>query len=939
MSGRLLIIDGHALAFRAYFAFAASNLTNSKTGLPSGAIFGFWRMLFKLLQDEKVTHIAFTFDPGTRLERNDLYEDYKAHRKPMPEDLKPQIHKIYEMLKALEFPMYKLDGIEADDIIGSLCKKFAKDFDEIVILSSDKDLYQVLDKNIHMLRGKRGVSEFEKIDPKWVEENIGITKEQVTDYMALLGDASDNIPGVKGVGEKGAAKLIQEFGNLETIYKKLDQVKNKSLIDKLAADKENAFLSRKLATIVTNLKLDIKKNDLKIPNYYDPAKVQYFKDEGYNVLHRDLAKQAGIPIVSDGDSKELNPEPTGKKGKKSPEGSTENIGTEGKPNKGSAVAKKSYKRIQNLEDLKKIVAKLDPKKPISVDTETTSQDPMLAELLGVSFSQEPGVGYYIAFSHPESIYSHLLPTPEEGLAVLKPMLTDPKWKKIGQNIKYDLLVLRNYGVELVGIYFDTMLASYLLNPGERRHNMDDMAVDYLDYKTITYEELVGTGKKKQNLYDIDPEKVSEYACEDADITLQLHNVLSPKMEEGIHKKLFFDIEMPVLLTLADMEFEGIAVEPGYFESLSKVFDAKIKEQEKNIHFFAGRPFNINSTKELQTVLFEDLRLPSDKKTKTGYSTDHSVLESLQGTHPIIDHLLEIRKFSKLKSTYTDTLPTLINPKTGRIHTSYNQTIAATGRLSSTNPNLQNIPIKDEEGRLLRKGFIAKKGFEILSLDYSQIELRIMAHFSNDPQMMDAYKSGADIHKRTAAGLFGIPEDQVTSDMRNKAKVVNFSVIYGVTSFGLSNNLRISRKEAKEFIEKYFSTYTGVGTYMEEIVEFCKEHGYVETLLGRRRYLPDINSKHKMASEAAKRVAINSPIQGTSADMIKLAMIQIQNKIKKESFRSKLILQVHDELVFEVDPKEKKEFYQMAKEEMESAMKLKVPIVAQGKFGGNWDEAH
>ncbi|PKA12462.1 DNA polymerase I [Leptospira meyeri] len=939
MSGRLLIIDGHALAFRAYFAFAASNLTNSKSGLPSGAVFGFWRMLFKLLQDEKVTHIAFTFDPGTRLERNDLYEDYKAHRKPMPEDLKPQIHTIYEMLKALEFPMYKMDGIEADDIIGSLCKKFGKDFEEIVILSSDKDLYQVLDKNIHMLRGKRGVSEFEKIDPKWVETNIGITKEQVPDYMGLLGDASDNIPGVKGVGEKGAAKLIQEFGNLETIYKKLDQVKNKSLIDKLAADKENAFLSRKLATIVTNLKLDIKKNDLKLPNYHEPAKVQYFKDEGYNVLHRDLAKQAGIPIASDGDSKDKSAEqePT-KKGKKSTKDVVD-AETEKKPNKGSAVTKKNYKRIQTLDELKKIVAKLDPKKPISVDTETTSQDPMLAELLGLSFSQEPGVGYYIAFSHPESIYSHLLPSPEEGLGVLKPMLSDSKWKKVGQNIKYDLLVLRNYGVELAGIHFDTMLASYLLNPGERRHNMDDMAVDYLNYKTITYDELVGTGKKKQNLYDIDPERVSEYACEDADITFQLHNVLSPKMEEGIHKKLFYEIEMPVLLTLADMEFEGISVEKGYFESLSKTFEAKIKEHEKNIHFYAGRQFNINSTKELQTVLFEDLRLPAEKKTQTGYSTDHSVLESLQGTHPIIDDLLEIRKFSKLKSTYTDTLPTLINPKTGRIHTSYNQTIAATGRLSSTNPNLQNIPIKDEEGRLLRKGFIAKKGFEILSLDYSQIELRIMAHFANDPQMMDAYKSGVDIHKRTAAGIFGVQEDKVTPDMRNKAKVVNFSVIYGVTSFGLSNNLRISRKEAKEFIEKYFATYKGVQTYMEEIVEFCKEHGYVETLLGRRRYLPDIHSKHKMASEAAKRVAINSPIQGTSADMIKLAMIQIHNKIQKNGYRSKLLLQVHDELVFEVDPKEKKEFYQMAKDEMESAMKLKVPIVAQGKFGGNWDEAH
>lgn len=925
---RLLIIDGHALAFRAYFAFAASNLTNSKTGLPSGAIFGFWRMLFKLLTDEKVSHIAFTFDPGTRLERNDLYEAYKAQRKPMPEDLKPQIQKIHEMLAALEFPMYKINGIEADDIIGSLCKKFAKDFDEIIILSSDKDLYQVLDKNIHMLRGKRGVSEFEKIDPNWVKENIGITKEQVPDYMGLVGDTSDNIPGVKGIGEKGAAKLIQEFNSLEGIYKNIDKVKNKSLIDKLISDKENAFLSRKLATIVTNLKLDIKKTDLKIPNYFAPEKVNYFKEEGFNVLHRDLAKQAGIKIVSEDETKETNT-PT-KEGKAKSTGSKIQNPKE---------VKKTYHRIQTLDELKKILSKLDKKSPICIDTETTSQDPMLAELLGISFSNQEGNAYYAAFSHSESIYSHVLLPLDESLKEFRPILENPKLPKIGQNIKYDLLVFRNYGIELKGLEFDTMLASYLLNPGERRHNMDDMAVDYLNYKTITYEDLVGTGKKKQNLYDIDPDKVSEYSCEDADITLRLYNVLKPKIEPPPNKQILYDIEMPLIETLADMEFLGVSIDKKYFESLSEIFDKKIKEYEKSIHTHAGRQFNVNSTKELQIVLFENLQLPAEKKTQTGYSTDHSVLESLQGLHPIIDDLLAIRKFSKLKSTYTDTLPTLINPKTNRIHTNYNQTIAATGRLSSTNPNLQNIPIKDEEGRLLRKGFIPSKGFEILSLDYSQIELRIMAHYSKDKNMIDAYKTGADIHRRTAAGLFSVSEKDVTAEMRNKAKIVNFSVIYGVTSFGLSNNLRISRKEAKEFIEKYFQTYTGVQTYMDEMVEFCKKNGYVETLLGRRRFLPEINSSNKMASEAAKRVAINSPIQGTSADMIKLAMIQISNQIHKEKLRSRIIMQVHDELVFEVPKEEKDKFYSMAKKTMENALPLSIPVVVEGKFGSNWDEAH
>ncbi|WP_411823616.1 DNA polymerase I [Leptospira sp. 'Mane'] len=925
---RLLIIDGHALAFRAYFAFAASNLTNSKTGLPSGAVFGFWRMLFKLLQDEKVSHIAFTFDPGTRLHRNDMYEAYKAQRKPMPEDLRPQIKEIYKMIETLEFPMYKMDGIEADDIIGSLCKKFVKDFDEIVILSSDKDLYQVLDKNILMLRGKKGVSEFERIDPKWVKENIGITKEQVTDYMGILGDASDNIPGIKGIGDKGAKTLIQEYGDLETIYKNIDNIKNKNLVEKLTANKENAFLSRKLATIITNLKLDIKKSDLKIPNYFDPEKVQFFKDEGYNVLHRDLAKLAGIKLEDTGSATA----PAAKKSKKKGEEVSEETTTPAAPKN------LKYIRIKTIDELKKILNKIDLKKPISVDTETTSQDPMLAEILGVSFTQKEGEGYYIAFSHSESIYSHMLPNPTEALDLFKPLLENPKLQKIGQNIKYDVLVFRNYGIEVKGIEFDTMLASYVLQPGERRHNMDDMALDYLNYKTITYDELVGTGKKKQNLYDIDPDRVSEYACEDADVTLRLYHVLEKKLE-GTPEKIFKDIEMPLIDVLGEMEFTGVSVEKQYFQDLSTVFEKKIIEHEKNIHFYAGRQFNVNSTKELQVVLFEDLRLPAEKKTQTGFSTDHSVLESLQGSHPIIDDLLALRKFSKLKSTYSDSLPTLINPKTGRIHTSYNQTIAATGRLSSTNPNLQNIPIKDEEGRLLRKGFFPAKGFEILSLDYSQIELRIMAHFSNDPQMIDAYKSGADIHRRTAAGLFGVKEKDVTAEMRNKAKVVNFSVIYGVTSFGLSNNLRISRKEAKEFIERYFAQYTGVKEYMESTVEFCKNNGYVETLLGRRRYLPDINSTHRMASEGAKRVAINSPIQGTSADMIKLAMLKIHNHIRKKSLKSRIILQVHDELVFEVDKKEKDEFFDFAKKEMEIALPLKVPVTVEGKFGKNWDEAH
>jgi len=913
---RLLLIDGHALAFRAYYAFAASNLTNSLTGNPSGAVFGFWRMFFKLIQDEAVSHIAFCFDPGTKLKRNDLYPDYKANRKPMPEDLRPQLNQIFDMVKELGFPVYKLDGEEADDIIGTICKKFAQDFEQVLILSSDKDLYQVLEPNILMLRGKRGVSEFEKIDPIWVEKEIGVTKDQIPDYMGIVGDTSDNIPGVKGIGEKGAAKLIQEFQTLDNLYKRISDVTPSGIKEKLISNKANAFLSRELATIQTDLSLGIKKTDLTLPNYLSLKNVQFFKEQGFNVLHKDLAKLAGISI--DSDAKE--------KTKSSPQKTIENS------NRGN------YTLIKQASDLKKVLSQFDEKKFLSIDTETTSQDPNRAEILGVSFSWEEGIGYYVAVSHPNSIYSQVLPSWIDIAKILKPFLENPKIPKVGQNIKYDYIVFNRLGINLTGIAYDTMLGSYLLKPGDRKYNMDDLALTYLDYKTITYEELVGSGKNKIALYDIEPTKVADYAGEDADITLRLFNALSPKTESW-PKKILEDIELPLIEVLAKMEMRGVLVDGDYFQSLSKQFEKKIQEHQKQIYFFAGREFNINSTKELQSVLFEDLRLPTQKKTQTGFSTDHSVLESLQGAHPIIDDLLAIRKFSKLKSTYSDALPELIHPETHRIHTSYNQTIAATGRLSSTNPNLQNIPIKDEEGKLLRKGFIAPKGFELLSLDYSQIELRIMAHFSKDISMLDAYRKNLDIHRRTAAGLFGISEDKVTPEMRNKAKIVNFSVIYGVTAFGLAENLKIPRGEAKEFIDRYFAQYPGVKDYMEETVTFCKKNGYVETLIGRRRYLPELNSTNKMAQEGAKRVAINSPIQGTSADMIKIAMLQIQKGITRKGFRSGMILQVHDELVFEVDFKEKEEFLPFAKKCMEEALPLTVPIKVEGKFGKDWALAH
>jgi DNA polymerase-1 len=950
---RFMIIDGHAFAFRSYFAFAASNLTNSKTGLPSGAVFGFFRMLFKLLQDFDISHIAVTFDPGTRLDRNDLYEAYKQTRKPMPEDLRPQITEILRILGVLEFPVLKIDHKEADDIIGSLCKKFGKQSEEILILSGDKDLYQVLSDNVHMLRGKKGVSEFQKIDPDWVVSEIGITTAQVTDYMALVGDSSDNIPGVKGIGEKGAAKLIQEFGSLDSIYKNIEKVKPDSLKEKLIRDKDQAYLSKKLATIEMDLDLDIKPESLLVPDYLAEKKVLHFKQEGYNILFRDLAKQAGIKDPESLAAKHgLEPsaastsDSTLADGKESKSGKSSAPGKKSK-SKDTAISetlpdqkKGSYKKLTQIDEIKKVLGNVKKGMPLCIDTETTSTNPNHADLLGIAFSWKAGEGYYIPVAHPSSLYSMALPQVSEVLDAVRPIFENPAIPKLGQNIKYDWIVLQNHGLNLEGVQFDTMLASYLLNPSVRRHNLDDMAMDYLNYQTITYEDLVGKGKNKQDLVDIDPDRVTEYAAEDADITYRLYEILSPKLKDSGMSRVFSDLELPLLPVLKDMERYGVTIDTKYFGKLSKDFEKRIQELEKRIHVHAGREFNIASTKELQVILFEELRLPAEKKTQTGYSTDHSVLETLQGMHPIIDDLLAYRKFTKLKSTYVDTLPNLVNPKTGKIHTSYNQTIAATGRLSSQDPNLQNIPIKDEEGRWLRKAFVPSgPDFELLSLDYSQIELRIMAHYSQDPQMLEAYRNGLDIHRRTASGLFGVSEEDVTSEMRNKAKIVNFSIIYGATSFGLSQNLRISRAEAKVFKDKYFEQYLGVEKYMKEMVEFCEKNGYVETLMGRRRFIPDIHSKSRQVVEAAKRIAVNTPIQGTSADMIKLAMIRIHKNIQEKKMESRIIMQVHDELVFEVHSGERAEFQKMAIKEMQNALPLEVPILVEGKFGKNWDEAH
>ncbi|MCG6191978.1 DNA polymerase I [Leptospira sp. FAT2] len=919
---RLLIIDGHAFVFRAYYAFGASNLTNSKTGKPSGATFGFFKMLFKLLQDYAPTHVAMTFDPGGPLERGKTFEEYKANRKPMPEDLRPQIKEVMETLEKIGFKVLRMDGHEADDIIGTLCDTYRSTAKEILIFSGDKDLYQLLEKkNIKMLRGKKGVTEFVEIDSTWVKEELGVDVKQIPDYMGIVGDTSDNIPGVKGIGDKGASKLLQEYKTLDGVYKNLEKIKNPSMKTKLSEQKENAYLSKRLATIRRDLELGITEKDIETPDYKSDAAILYFKSQGYNVLSRDLAKSAGKEVPKDAEvadaasagTDETKPLPKGEKG--------------------------TYRLITSAEELSKICRGLLKSRVLSVDTETTSPNPVMAELLGISFSNQEKTGFYVSVKNNASLFQDKSLSLEEVREHLGPVLSSDV-PKVGQNIKYDLIVLENHGFLLNNIQFDTMLASYVLRPEGRRHNMDDLAKDLLNYDTITYDDLVGTGKKKKELTDIDPEQVAEYAAEDADVTFRLYQILRKSIKESGVEPILRDMEMPLIPVLAKMEKTGIALDVPYFEELARDFDREIRHLEGEIHKQAGGPFNIASTKELQKILFDDLKLRVVKKTQTGYSTDHEVLEELAGEHPIIEKLLDYRKYTKLKSTYVDALPKMVNPKTGRIHTSYNQTIAATGRLSSTDPNLQNIPIRDREGRLLRKGFVVgSNDYEILSLDYSQIELRIMAHVSKDAAMLDAYNHGIDIHKRTAAALYGVAEKDVTHEMRDKAKVVNFSVIYGVTPYGLSRNLRISRDEAKSFIERYMTQYPGVKAYMDSMVEFAEKNGYVQTLTGRRRPVTDINSTHKSAKEAAKRIAINSPIQGTSADMIKIAMIKIHDEIETKGYKSRMLLQVHDELVFEVHKKEKEEFKASMKKHMENAMPLDLPILVEGKFGVNWDEAH
>lgn len=900
MEKRLFAIDGHALSYRAYYAFIKNPLTNSK-GQNISAIFGFARMLIKLIREEKPDYLVVAFDPPGKTFRFEMFADYKANRLKMPDDLRPQIEEIKRMVAEIGIAVIESPNHEADDVLGSIAKKYSSAALKVILVTSDKDAYQLVDDTIMIYANKKGITEHEMYDRVTVTEKLGIVPEQVIDYMALVGDTSDNVPGVRGIGEKTAQKLIKEYGSLDNLYKNIISIKGK-LREQLEQGKESAYLSRELVTIRTNIDIPIELEKLKAPLLETGAAYSYF-------MKMEMPSIAG----------ELG------------------AGTEVKKRTSTEI--KEYIAITSQKELEEAIKEITNAGVVSVDTETTALSPVDAELVGISLSVREHSGWYLPIIE-KSLFSQDVLDASNALSLIKPILEDEKILKVGQNIKFDINVLRGAGIELRGTAFDTMIASYLLNPGERNHNMDDMAKRHLDYTTITYDELVGKGKKAVSITDVPLERLAEYAIEDADITFRLYNFFKPKIESDEELKELFDkVEMPLVEVLAKMEWHGVKIDISHFRMLSEENASLLAKAENEIYRIAGGPFNINSTRELSNLLFNRLKLKPVKKTKTGFSTDISVLEEIKGSHEIIDHLIEYRTLIKLKSTYIDALPKLVSSKTGRLHTSYNQTIVATGRLSSSSPNLQNIPVREEMGRRIREGFVPEKGFCFMSADYSQIELRLAAHLSNDERMIRAFKEGLDIHSITAASVFGVPIEEVSPDMRRQAKIINFATIYGVSPYGLSQQADISVQQAAEFIKKHFETYPGLERYINETIEFARKNGFVKTLLGRRRPLPEINSDAKFQREGAERVAINTPIQGTSADMIKVAMVKIQKELDAKKLKSKMILQVHDELVFEVFESEKETVREIVRYEMENAISLSVPVVVDIGWGNNWAAAH
>lgn len=902
------MIDGSALAYRSYFAFIRNPLINSK-GENTSAVFGFTNSIMKILKDENPDYIGVVFDTKAPTFRHEIFKDYKSTRAKMPSEMVDQLPRIREVSEGMNLPILEVDGFEADDLMGTLAKRAKVKGLEVVLVTGDKDFLQLVDEDVKVLNPKRGGEEPELLDKKGVEEKFGVPPEKVIEVLALMGDTSDNIPGIPGIGEKTAVELIKEFGNMEKTLAHADKVKKKNIQKALKEHPDLARLSKRLVIIDTNVPFELDLNKLKRESFNLPKLKELFKELEFTKL---------LQEISTLETKE----------------------------------KLDYKIIKSEKELEKLMADLEKAGEFAIDTETTSLNPIDAELVGISISHQEKEAFYIPVGHYvrsplsfDSTQDKSAVRSERNLDLsvvikkFKKILEDEKIRKIGHNLKFDLEILRRYDIKLEGIYFDTMVASYLLNPSFRQHNLNYLALEHLDHKMIPITDLIGTGKKQKSFAEVPVKDACVYSCEDADFTLRLKEVFAPKLSLLSLEKLFFEVELPLIEVLAEMEMVGVSIDTQHLKKMSQELSRQLDDLTQKIYDLAGKEFNINSTQQVSKILFEDLKLPTVRKTekKTGESTDIGVLEILAKEHPLPKLLLDYRQLSKLKSTYIDALPVLVNKRTGRIHTSFNQTVTATGRLSSSDPNLQNIPIRTDLGKQIRKAFVPRNSdYLIISADYSQVELRILAHFSQDRTLMNAFKRDEDIHKRTASEVFGVPLDKVTEEERAVAKTTNFSIIYGVSAYGLSQATSMTPQEAAMFIDIYFKRYPKVKSYIDEMIELARKQGFVTTLLGRRRYIPEINSANRQKREFAERTAINTPIQGSAADLIKVVMIDIAEKLKDK--KSKMILQVHDELVFEVHKSELDFVKEMVRDRMENTIQLEVPIKVDLNVGENWLEA-
>jgi DNA polymerase-1 len=885
---RLYLIDGNNYVYRAFHAIR--HLSNSK-GFPTNAVYGFTAMLLKVLREEKPDFVAVAFDSRGPTTRNEIFPAYKATRPPMPDDLVPQVPVIRSLVGAFRIAVLEKEGYEADDLLATAARMGVEAGMEVVVVSGDKDLLQLVKDDLKVLDTMKEVL----YGPSEVEEKFGVAPHRLGDVLALAGDSVDNVPGVRGIGGKTAPELIRRYGSLEGLYENLDDLQGAKR-RKLEEGKEDAFLSRRLVKLLDDVPLKEGVEDLKVREPDREAALAIFREMEFSRLMQEMA------------------------------------GAEKK-----ASRARSYRLVSTEEDLTRLAKELSGSGGFAVDLETTDLEPMRADIVGLAFSSSPDTASYVPVGHQYLGAPEQLPL-ERVLEVLGPVLTDPEVPKYGQNIKYDALVFQGAGLELAGIGFDTMVASYVINPTRHQHNLTELALEYLDEKVSSYEDVAGKGKKQIPFAQVEVGKALDYAGEDADVTFRLTGTLKEKVEELSLAELYYSLELPLVGVLAAMERDGVLIDSQALRDLGKELDGQLQEAMRKIWAMAGMEFNLNSPKQLAEVLFDRLGLPVLKKTKTGRSTDEGVLTQLAARHELPAEVLSYRQLAKLKNTYLDVLPTLVNPRTGRVHTSFNQTVTATGRLSSSDPNLQNIPVRTELGRRIRQAFIAPKGRALLSADYSQIELRLLAHLSGDERLVEAFRRGEDVHRQTAAAVFG---GEVTEEQRRTAKTINFGIIYGMGAFGLSRQLGIEQGEAREFIEKYFQRFPGVRAFLDATLEKARIDGFVSTLLGRKRYLPELAARNRNIVQFAERMAINTPVQGSAADLIKKAMLEIHRELSRPAgkWRSSMVLQIHDELLFEVPEKEKGRLAKMVRGKMEGVLELAVPLTVDIGTGPNWDAAH